>query len=88
MEPLILFQALNLNRKASEFTPKALHNTAQGRGSAPWEDVVARVIYPERVAQRATLTLCNPFGVDEPGRLFGPRVRCRDPGLCCITPLA
>src|SRR5947209_3174281 len=37
--------------KATFLTPKALHNTAQGRVSAPWEGAVPPMIYPEGAAQ-------------------------------------
>ena len=52
------------------FTPKALHNTAQGRASAPWEKKRDRFIYPEGVAQSPFRPLYNPFGVVMGATLF------------------
>src|SRR5437588_4485714 len=41
-------------------TPMALHNTAQGRGSAPWKRFVI-MIYPEGVAQGGWRKVQDPF---------------------------
>ena len=64
-------------------TPKAFHNTAQGRGSAPWEKSVAPMIYPEGVAQGAELALCNPFGVDNLSRSFSQGALTRPWAVLC-----
>jgi hypothetical protein len=40
-----------LGRKPRLFTPTALQNTAQGRGSAPWDKYSPEFVYPERLAQ-------------------------------------
>jgi hypothetical protein len=62
-----------LCRKARLFTPKAFHNTAQGRASAPWErhPLPPRDL-PEGVVQRASMACATPFGVDERGEFWFP----------------
>src|SRR5205807_9078641 len=61
-----------IGEQMSVFTPKALHNTAQGRVSAPWEKKRDRFIYPEGVAQSQFRPLCNPFGVGHGGKALFP----------------
>src|SRR5438132_11943363 len=64
-------------------TPKAFHNTAQGRASAPWEKSVVRIYLPRRGCTTAELALCNPFAVDEPVAFFLPG--CADATLGCVV---
>src|SRR5216684_3869297 len=53
-------------RDSDLFTPKGLHNTAQGKRSAALGYQRHRRPYPERVAQKGEKTwiLSNPFRVD------------------------
>ena len=44
------------------FTPKALHNAAQGRVSAPWDLKVVPFLYPEGVAQSESRPCATPSG--------------------------
>ena len=61
------FGSLNLTPSLASFvgnevfTPKALHNTAQGRVSAPWEKKRDRFAYPEGVAQSKFRPLVQPL---------------------------
>ena len=42
--------------------------------------------YPGGVVQALARSQYNPFRVDQGGCFTHPRVRIRDPGLCCETP--
>jgi hypothetical protein len=72
---------------AELLTPKGLHPTAQGRGSAPWDRSVPFSFYPEGVASARRRRRCNPFRVGTARGVRFPRVRCRDPGLRDVTPI-